>query len=258
MRGSSINTQRGAVTPLMALLLIGGGAILGGIVAGAWVFMNVDARLLLTNQAAEVIIPEPFPASAKVLENLKIAIDDSISTTVPVDVQLSLPIKDTLNVLAEFDGEVPIKMDVRVKDTITIDQVLELDTVIDANFLGDWHKLPIRGKVPVKAQVPVDLTIPVNKNVRLKFTAPVKARIKDKVNVPLKTQIAATIPIKSTLEVPVLSDIKADVTLPPDQPVSIIVNYADLLLPLRSLALGLQSGDEPAPAQPAEVQQGTP
>ncbi|MDX1497454.1 MAG: hypothetical protein R3352_07855 [Salinisphaeraceae bacterium] len=262
-----IKRQRGALSIWLVLLLLGAGAVIGGTVVALWVIGNVDARLVLADQPAEVTVPEPFTARAKVTENLKISLDEVISTSVPVDVDLSLPVKNQLNINAEFDGEVPIKMDVRVQDSITIDQVLDVDAVIDANFLGDWHKLPIKGKVPVKATVPVDLIIPVDKMVRLKFKTPVKARIKDNLNVPLKTVIEADIPIQSTLDVPVLSDLVAEVTLPPEEPLPVNVHYADLLLPLRTLSLGFKEEGEqqtaaanpppeasPLPAQPADKQ----
>lgn len=233
----------------LALLLLGAGAVIGGVLVGVWVISNVDARLILADQPAKVIVPEPFAAKAEVTDNLIISLDEVISTSVPVDVNLSLPVRNTLNINAEFDGEVPIKMDVRVQDEITIDQVLDIDAVIDANFLGDWHKLPIKGKVPVKATVPIDLIIPVDKMVRLQFETLVKARIKDNLNVPLKTTIDADIPIQSTLDVPVLSDLDAIVTLPPT-PLDIQVHYADLLLPLRSLSLGLKGRDEDSVTPP--------
>ncbi|HEY0975240.1 MAG TPA: hypothetical protein VGE57_12165 [Solimonas sp.] len=246
--------QRGLSMWLVLLILLIGAA-LGGALVAIWVIRNVDARLLLVDQPAQVVLPEPFAATARVTDSLRIRIDEVISTSVPVDVDLSLPVKDPLNIMAEFDAEVPIKLDVRVKDKIALDQVLNLDAVIDANFLGDWHKLPIRGKVPVKAIVPIDLVIPVDQKVRLKFTTPVKAKIKDNLNVPLKTTIVADIPIASTMDVPVLSDLNAIVTLPPDEPVNVTINYADLLLPLRTLSLGLNDGQGAAPpaAKPVEA-----
>lgn len=247
--------QRGSLSIWIILLLLGAGAVIGGVVVGVWVIGNVDARLLLANQPAKVLVPEQFEASARVTENLKISIDEVISTIVPIDVELSLPVRNTLNINAEFDGEVPIKMDVRVRDTITIDQVLDVDAVIDANFLGDWHKLPIKGKVPVKAVVPIDLIIPIDKMVRLKFETPVKAKITDNLNVPLKTSIAADIPIQSVMDVPVLSDLHAIVTLPPKQ-LDVIIDYADLLLPLRTLSLGLK--DDEAKAEESSASSAAP
>ncbi|TXH05311.1 MAG: hypothetical protein E6R07_05165 [Nevskiaceae bacterium] len=242
-------------------LLIVVGAVIGGVVIGWWVLRNIDARLMLTNQPATVIVPQPVAISADVLNDLDIEINDAITTTVPVDQVIKIPIKDVLHVQASFDNDIPIKMTVPVHDKITIDQVLDVDTVIKADLLGDTHDLPIRGKIPVKATVPINLNIPVDQNVHLKFNAPADVRLVQALEVPLKADIAATIPIHSRMSVPVKSALQAEATIP--DPANIIITTADLRLPLSTLRL--QTGDtanpEPAtpaaaaPAQPAEPAQ---
>ena len=233
-------------TLLAAIGLIAVIGVAAGVVVGVWVFRNVDARLLLTNQPATVIIPEPLRVSAQVLNNLEIALDTSITTTVPVDQMITIPIAETLNVMADFDGDVPIKINVPVRDKIQINQVLDIDTVIKAEILGDKHDLPLRGRIPVKATVPVSLNIPVDQLVRLKFKAPVQARLKQALRVPLKADISTTIPIKSQMSVPVRSALEASITIP--DPAKIVIVESDLLLPLRTVLLSLGANGNPAPA----------
>jgi hypothetical protein len=247
--------QRGAVLFWLFALLVLVGAMIGGGLVALWVLHNVDVRLLLTNQPATVTIPEPVAVTAKVLNKLDIVIDDKIKTKVPVDQTVTVPVNDTLRLTADFDATVPIRMTVPVHDTIPIDQSLDLDTVIKADLLGDTHDLHIRGKVPVKARVPVDLSIPVDKMVQLKFSAPVEAKIKQSLNVPLKMTIDAEIPIHSEMDVPVKSDLVGEITFPKD-PSNVIINYADLLLPLRTLTLGLHDEQQqPAPVAPPQPKQ---
>ncbi len=241
----SAGPQRGAALIWGIALLVLLGAIIGGALVALWVFRHVDARLLLANQPATVTIPEPVTVSAKVLNDLDIVINDKIHTRVPVNQTVSVPVNDTLKLTADFDATVPIRMTVPVHDTIPIDQSLDLDTVIKAEFLGDVHDLHIRGKVPVKARVPVSLNIPVDKQVRLKFSAPVAAHIKQNLTVPLDMTIDADIPIHSEMKVPVKSDLVGAITFP-KEPSNVIINYADLRLPLRTLALQVHDG-EPAP-----------
>ncbi len=238
--------QRGGVALWTALALVLLGAVLGGAFVGIWVFSNVDARLLLADQPARITILDPLEVSGQVLDNLDITIDDTIHSAVPVNQMLSLPIPDTLKVMAEFDGEIPIELSVHVQDKIPLDQVLDLDATIEADLLGDVHKLPIRGKVPVKAEVPIDLTIPVKKNVRIAFKAPANVKILENLNVPLKTVIDADIPIKSSLSVPVKSLLRARVDFPKD-PSNVVINYADLKIPLRTLRLELAEPGKPTP-----------
>ena len=222
----------------LGLVLLG--AVAGGAIVGLWVFRNVDARLLLSDQPAKITILQPLEVTGQVLDNLEITIDDTIHSAVPVDQVVSLPIKDALKVMAEFDGEVPIQLSVHVRDKIPLDQTLDLDTVIEADLLGDIHKLPIRGKIPVKAEVPIDLVIPIDQKVTLAFKAPATVKFLENLVVPLKTVIDADIPIKASLSVPVKSPLRASVAFP-TTPSDVVIDYSDLKLPLRTLVL--QVGD---------------
>jgi hypothetical protein len=239
--------QHGGWLIWMVLLVILVGAAIGGALVGYWVFKNVDARLLLSNQPAKITIDEALKVNARALDNLNIRLDDTIHTKVPVDQIITVPVKEQLNVIADFDGTIPIRMNVAVRDKIVLDQVLDLNAVIDAEILGDKLKLPIRGKVPVKAIVPVSLDIPVDQPVRLKFSAPVGVRVQQALTVPLKTVIDADIPIQADLSVPVKSDIPAEATLRPG-PLSATIVEADLRLPLRTLRLETKDGQSAAPA----------
>lgn len=251
----SRDRQRGAALLWIILLIVFLGAIAGGALIGYWVFQNIDLRMVLKNQPAMVTIDEPLTVTGRVLDKLDIRIDDVIRTQVPVDQRIKVPVKETLTVIADFDGTVPIKMDVKVRDKIVIDQVLDLNAVIDAEILGDKLKLPIRGKVPVKATVPVSLDIPVNQPVHLKFTAPVGVRIKQDLDVPLKTVIDAAIPIQADLSVPVKSDLRAEVEFGKD-PTAVTIVDANLRLPLRTLRLevkdeaGKPAASQTTPAEP--------
>lgn len=236
--------ERGGIAIWAALGLVLLGGVIGGAIVGLWVFRNVDARLVLSEQPAKITIVEPLEITGRVLDNLSIEIDDTIHSAVPVDQMLSLPIKDVLEVMAEFDSEVPIKLNVEVNDKIQLDQVLELDTTIEADLLGDIHKLPIRGKVPVKAEVPIHLTIPIDQMVKLKFRAPAKVQFQENLNVPLKTVIDTDIPIRAALSVPVKSDLRATVNFP-TEPTDVMIDYSDLKLPLRTLQV--QVGDVAKP-----------
>ncbi len=231
----------------LAILL---GAVAGGAVAGWWVFRNVDARLVLKDQPATVLLPEPLAVTADVLNDLSIEIDTSITTTVPVDQRVKIPVEETLRVNASFDSEIPIKMNVPVKDYIVIDQLLDVNTVVKADLLGDTHDLPLRGKIPVKARVPVNLNIPVDQMVHLKFTAPVEAKLKQALDVPLKADIAATIPIRSKMNVPVKSALQANIVVP--DPAPVVITEADLRLPLRTLRLNTADDQARAPAAAAK------
>lgn len=236
-------SQHGSITFWLLVLLVLVMAAVGGALIGYWVFKNVDARLLLTDAPAKITIPDPLDATADVLNSLEISLDEVIHTQVPVDQEISIPVDDTLDLLATFDAKVPIKLNVNVQETIPVDQTVFVDAIIEAEVLGDTLQLPIRGEIPIKANIPVNLNIPIDKDVQLNFTAPVSAKLKQNLTVPLKTTIEADVPIAADLTVPVKNALKARVYLPKG-PTDVIINYADLKLPLRTLKLGVKDDDE--------------
>lgn len=220
-------------------------AMLGGAMAASWVFGHMHARVALHNQPATVVIPGELPVSAEILDNLDILIDGKISTTVPVDQTLQVPIKDTLRVVAAFDREVPIKMTVPVRENIPVDQVVHVDSRVDVQVMGHTLNLPIRGDVPIKATVPVSIDVPVDQVVRLKFSAPTEVRLQQALEVPLKTQISATIPVHGHFNIPVRAPLQANITIP--QPIETIILQVDLQLPLKQLGLHWQGSEQAGP-----------
>lgn len=237
--------QRGVSLWLVLLVLVV--AALGGAAIAAFIITRVDLSVLLTNQPLMVVIPQDLTGKATVKGRLDLRLQETIRTRVPVNQRVSIPLKDTLDIVAIFDGEIPLKMNVRLKDNIPLRQVVDLDTTIEAFLpeLGTTLKIPLRGKAPIETMVPVDLIIPVDQIVRLQFTSPVTARIDQSLNVPLVTVIDADVPISTNLAVPVLNDLEARVRLPTTPSRAVIVD-GKLTLPLRTLQLGM-SKEEAAP-----------
>lgn len=81
-----------------------------GALVAPWVFRNVDARLLLSNQPAKVTIDEKLQVTARVLDNLDIPLDDMIKTEVPVDQIITVPVKEASSAPAKrlWNALVPI------------------------------------------------------------------------------------------------------------------------------------------------------
>lgn len=224
---------------LLALIVLTGAAVIGALIA-YFIFTYVEVKLPLRDQPATVTLLDPLKGRAEVLEKLDIRIDDTIQTQVPVNQRVTIPIKDKLDLQLHFDGDVPLKLNIPVNETIRLKQEVDLDTVIEARILGDTQKLPVRGTIPINEKVPLDLTVPVNKTVHLNFTAPVSAKIDQELTVPLKTTIDANVPIDSAFNVPVLNQLEGRIKMP-DKPTRVIINKADLTLPLRTLELSLKN-----------------
>lgn len=227
-----LNVRKTMILGAGLLLVV---AIAVGVFAGWWLFTRMDARLTLVDQQATVRLPNPVPVKADILNDLQIMLNGNITTSVPIDQTVQVPIHDTLHVMATLDHDVPIKMTVPIHDIIPVDQTVHVDSKVAVMVMGRTLTLPIRGDVPIKADVPINLDVPVDQMVHLKFTAPADVKLLQALSVPLKTQIKTTIPLHSSLSVPVKSALLASVTIP--DPVDAVVTHADLRLPLNTLRL---------------------
>jgi len=224
---------------IVAVVLI---AVVLGIAVAWWVLSNFSANLSLKDQPAIVQVVKSAPVKAEVLNNLDILLKGNLTTVVPVNQEVTLPIKDTLNVMATMDNDIPIKMNVAIHDKILISQEVPVDTKVEVNVMGVKIRLPVRGNIPIKMEVPIDLNVPVNQPVRMKFTAPVAVKLQQDLRVPLKTDIATTIPLNSQMSVPVREPLDALVTIP--EPLDTIITRADLKLPLKTLGFS-RNPEEP-------------
>lgn len=245
IRNNNVSSKTGVVLSGAIILFIAMGV---GVTAAWWFFQHGSARLLLTNQKATVVLPEPIPVTADILNDLAIVLEGKLTTTVPIDQNVTIPIKDTLHVMATLDHDVPIKMNVPIHDTVMVDQLVHVDTTVGVKVLGKTLNLPIKGDVPIKTEVPINLEVPVDQMVHLKFTAPADVKLTQALNVPLKADIHTTIPLHSKMNVPVKSALKANVSIA--DPVEAIVTHAELKLPLHDL--GLSYAEQQAEAKKAE------
>ena len=240
--------QRGGLF-LWALVILAGAAI-GAFLVFRFVVANVQAQLVVSDEQLMAYVDQPLGVTASVLNELSISIDQSVSTRVPVDTVLSVPVDDPLNLVADFDANVPIRVNVPVNDVIPLVQDVYIDTVVEADLLGETFQLPLRGRFPVRAEVPISLVVPIDQDVHMKFTAPIQARLHQNLIVPLKTDIVATVPLKTQMTVPVLNDLEIQVTVPKEPRLAVTLNYADLILPLKNMGVDWVEQDA-AKAEPA-------
>ncbi|MEL0027882.1 MAG: hypothetical protein VW625_04350 [Perlucidibaca sp.] len=239
---SASETAKPGKGTVLSVVLV---AVVLGVLAAWWLLTTFSLNLGLRDQPAVVQVVKPVAVQAQVLNNLDILLNGNLSTTVPVNQEVTLPIKDTLHVMATMDNDIPIKMDVAIRDKITIEQDVPVDTKVEVNVLGAKIRLPVRGNIPIKMVVPVNLNVPVNQPVRMKFTAPVAVKLQQDLRVPLKTDIATTIPLNSRMSVPVREPLDALVTIP--QPLDTVITRAKLKIPLNTLGFS-RNPDDAAPA----------
>lgn len=228
---------------LWAVVVLAGAAV-GASLVFHHVIRELEARLLVTDADLLAYVDQTLEVDASVLNALDIQLNETVSTRVPVDTLLSVPVEEALVLDAVFDAVVPIRVDVPVNDVILLEQEVELDTTVEADLLGETFQLPLRGRFPIRAEVPVSLLVPIDQPVRLRFTAPIKARLRQKLAVPLQTEIVAEVPLQTAMSVPVLNDVMVTVDIPRAPPLPIRLQYADLLIPVGDVRFGWAQDDQ--------------
>jgi hypothetical protein len=244
---SSRGRQRGGLLWWALLVLVG--AMAGAFAVFYQVVLKLEARLLVTDAPLRVYVDQPLAVTASVRNELDIELDDTVSTRVPVDELLSVPVEQPLELIAEFDAVVPIRVDVPVRDKILLEQRIAIDTVVEADLLGETFRLPLRGSFPVRAEVPVNLVVPIDQPVRMAFTAPIKARLRQNLEVPLKTEIVADVPLQTRMTVPVLNDLEVSAEVQRRPALDIPLNHTYLAIALGSIGFDGEGGPVAVEAQ---------
>lgn len=218
-------------------LYLSGFTLLAAIGAGGyaayWVWSNVSAHIPLHDQKARIKIAHSFPVTVDILDPLQVDINTIITSSVPIDQKLTIPLREVLDVSVDFKGSVPVKMTIPIQETIHIDQMIPVNGEVSVKILGFWVNVPLNGELPVKTDIPVNLNIPIDRLVDLSFSAPAKVNVDDDIEVSLKTLIKSDIPIKAELSVPVLNPLNANVTL--IEQTDIAITEMNLDLPLKDL-----------------------
>lgn len=239
--------QRGLIGVLLVLFVLLIAAAAGAAIAYL-IITRVDVGLALRDQPAQAVIPQTLRGTVVVSEPIGLRLTDTIVTQVPIDQWVAIPLKASISAIANLDGAVPLKLQVKLQDEIPLKQVVQLDTVVDAFLpeLGSTISIPLRGEIPIDTMVPVDIDIPVDQQLPVKFSVPLKASIDQVITVPLKTTIEAAVPVDADLRVPLLNRLDAVVQMP-NTPSDLVITEGELKLPLRTLRLGLIEDEGGAP-----------
>ena len=221
--------QRGLIGVLLVLFVLLIAAAAGAAIAYL-IITRVDVGLALRDQPAQAVIPQTLRGTVVVSEPIGLRLTDTIVTQVPIDQWVAIPLKASISAIANLDGAVPLKLQVKLQDEIPLKQVVQLDTVVDAF-------LPELGST---------ISIPVDQQLPVKFSVPLKASIDQVITVPLKTTIEAAVPVDADLRVPLLNRLDAVVQMP-NTPSDLVITEGELKLPLRTLRLGLIEDEGGAP-----------
>lgn len=205
-----------------------------GLAGGFLLYTRVVIGVSLTDQFALLKLPAELRVDAHTEQIAELTLLGRVAVNVPFRHEaLPLPLKGQYRTNLELDTWVPLRMDIRYRDTLMVET--GLDVSADTGMIYSWlPELPVRGVLPVRFELPVDILVPVETMVRLQFSGQVLAAIDQVVTPSVDTKLTTTLDLDLDIESPVLNRFSATV-IPQERSVPIILDDSVLELPLQDL-----------------------
>lgn len=217
------------------------GALVGGVAIAWWLFLNIVVTIVLEDQPIGIRLPEEFSAVAEVTNNLDVAMDGQIRTTVPFRQELIVPVR------GRYDFDVALRADVPLKFTVAYEGILPVNTEADVTIrtginyknLKALRNLEIKTALPLEFPLPVNLNIPVEDTIDLRYEGPLSADIDHDIVTFVDTQLRTSLPIKQTINAPVTAALPLQVRPSQEQVRLILSRMVIDLMPSSMLKIGL-------------------
>lgn len=205
-----------------------------GLLGGFMLYTRVVIGVSLTDQFALLRLPAELRVDAHTEENAELTLLGQVDVKVPFRHEaLPLPLKGQYRTQLDLDTMVPLRMEIRYRDTLTVET--DLDVSANTGMIYSWlPELPVRGVLPVRFDLPVDILVPVETMVRLQYSGEVLAAIDQVVRPSVDTELTTSLNLNLDIESPVKNRFSAIVT-PEKRSVPIILDDSVLALPLQDL-----------------------
>lgn len=225
--------RTGLARPLVWLL--GGGVLFGALIVGVfaalWLYQNVVVYIPIRDQPIGVSLPEKFTATARVSNDLEVAMDGQISTSVPFKQDLIVPFKGRYDFDVDMQADVPVDFDVVYDGILPIDTQADvtLRTGINYKNLKALRNITIETSLPLKFPLPIKLNIPVSDVIDLRYSGPLSADINQDVKTRVDTVLKTRLPVNQTITTPVKAALPLTV-YPEDRQVRLLLSTMDIVL----------------------------
>ncbi|MGH8516032.1 MAG: hypothetical protein ACREUE_01095, partial [Panacagrimonas sp.] len=149
------------VWPLFGVGVIG--VIIVGGMLGYWAFMNVAARLLISDQPLTIQLPPQSDIVMRTDHKIDVLMKGTIYAQVPLKQTLDLPVNGTYDTIVDIDTQVPLDTVITYEGVIPVDSMADIEAKAPVNFqnVKKYKNLHFKAKLPLKMRLPVKLVVPV-------------------------------------------------------------------------------------------------
>lgn len=224
------------------------GAIIIGGVLGYWVFMNIAARLLITDQALTIQLPPQADVTMQTDQRIDVLMKGTIYAQVPLVQTLDLPVKGTYDTIVDINTKVPLETVITYEGVIPVDSMADIEAKAPVNFqnVKKYKNLHFKAKLPLKLRLPVKLVVPVKQDIPLRYHGPLRVAIDHVIRTPVNTTLKTALKVNQDFSIPVTSSLPLRLQLPQHAVKASIVE-SDLNLDLSTLRLERKPNDSAPP-----------
>ncbi|MGQ0622845.1 MAG: hypothetical protein ACT4QA_23560 [Panacagrimonas sp.] len=229
------------------------GIVIVGGLTGYWLFMNLAARLTISDQPLTIRLPDQTDIVLRTQNKIDVLMQGTIHAQVPLNQTLRLPVKGSYLTEIDINTTVPLETVIIYEGIIPIDSIADIEAKAPVNFqnVKKYKNLHFKAKLPMKLSLPVKLVVPVKQDIRVRYKGPLKVTIDHVINTPVNTTLRTALKVNQQFSVPITSSLPARLNLP-QHPVKATIVEADLFLNLSTLRL--EHKDRAAAAPPTRSQ----
>ncbi len=238
---------------LLAILLLLAALVCGGGLLGFWLYANLIFGISIKDQPGEVLFPREMTVQAEATNNIKIALNGYIDAEVPLQQTLSLPLEGVYDADVALDTWIPVRFTVNYRGVIPVNSMATIEGRTDINYqaVKRLRNLKFTAQVPLQFEQPVVFSVPVETKIRFKYRGPLRLALKQTVQAPVDTVLKTRLKAVRDIETPILARFGLRMR-PPQTPVPVIIQNADLRLGLDTLRLE-RTPDRQLPQREAAV-----
>ena len=154
-----------------------------------WLYLNIQASLIVSAQQADVHLPQALDAKIQVGHQLQIESQGQLNTVLALDRNLPLALTGQYLANLSFEVETPITVDINYETVLKVDNVVPIETNTDLIYQNKLlPKFPLHLNIPVKLDIPFQLKHRYTVPVKIKFNGPVHFAFDESIDVPVKHQ----------------------------------------------------------------------
>ena len=165
-----------------------------------WLYLNIQASLLVSAHHAQIHLPSTLPTKIHVGNFLETQSVGKLDTDIAIDQSLSLPLKGKYLANLAFTVETPVKVNIDYSTTIKINEVMPLETTTDLIYQNKLlPKFPLKLDIPVQLDVPFQLKRTYVLPIKIIFDGPVYFGFDESLHLPVKHQFKPTLNINDPI-----------------------------------------------------------